>query len=83
MVKIVEFVIAFLLLIAFFNYLIFFWINRRRIWKKEDEEYNKRKKQEAIEDLRESQRLLENVNFEAYDINEQVKKGERVKQSRN
>ena len=41
------------------NYVIFFWINKRRNWKREDEEFNARKKQEALEELMETQRFLE------------------------
>jgi type II secretory pathway pseudopilin PulG len=40
------------------NYLIFFWINKRRLWKKEDEIFNAKKKQEALQELIETQNLL-------------------------
>lgn len=40
------------------NYLIFFWINKRRIWKKEDEVFNTKKKQEALQELIETQNLF-------------------------
>lgn len=40
------------------NYLIFFWINKRRLWKKEDEVFNAKKKQEALQELIETQNLL-------------------------
>lgn len=52
-------------LALFFNYIIFFWVNKRRLWKKEDEAFNTKKKQEALQELIETQNLL-NESRETY-----------------
>ena len=58
----------FFALLAFVNYAMFFWLNRKRIWKKEDEVFNEKKKQEAIKELKESQRFLEEMSEPTWDI---------------
>ena len=49
------------------NYLIFFWINKRRLWKKEDEIFNAKKKQEALQELIETQNLLDEARQDYID----------------
>ena len=49
------------------NYLIFFWINKRRLWKKEDEIFNEKKKQEALQELIETQNLLDEARQDYID----------------
>lgn len=41
------------------NYIIFFWINKIREWRKENEALNKAKQKEALEELERTHNLLE------------------------
>lgn len=65
MVKLILEILLLLILLGgaamIVNYLIYFWINRRRKWKQEDEEFNARKKQEALKDLMDTQNMLESA----------------------
>lgn len=61
--------------VALINYLVFFWINRKRQWKREDEEFKSKRKQEALQELIETQQLLESgredyINSQTYKTNE-------------
>ncbi len=49
------------------NYLLYFWINHRRRWKQEDEAFNAKKKQEALQDLMNTQKLLEEAKEDYID----------------
>lgn len=49
------------------NYLLYFWINHRRRWKQEDEAFNAKKKQEALQDLMDTQKLLEEAKEDYID----------------
>lgn len=45
--------------IGLINYLIFFWMNKRRNWKKEDRLALKEARYEALEEFRQSQETIE------------------------
>jgi uncharacterized protein YpmB len=61
MPKFIVFILVIFASVALVNYLIFFWKNRKRQWRFEDEAFNEKKKKEAMKELKDSQEL-----FEAY-----------------
>lgn len=60
MTKIVAFTIILAVFLVLINYLIFFWINRRRKWKYEDATFEEKVRQAAFEEIKLTHNLLVN-----------------------
>lgn len=58
MTKIVAFTLIIAIFLALVNYLIFFWVNKRRKWKYEDVVFDEKVRKAAFEELQRTHDLL-------------------------